>query len=122
MVYTVEKNRSGNPKMGFYERREKIKEILRRKGRVQCTELAEEFMVSKNTILKDINAITPTFPIATTYGRNGGYQFTGDGTVWLNERQTQYVYAYMCKHGGDPGDETFREIIEILEHAKPTNP
>ena len=104
--------------MGFYERREKIKEILRRKGRVHCAELAEEFLVSKNTILKDINAITPTFPITTVYGRNGGYEFAGDGSTWLNARQTEYLYTYMRKHNADPTDETFKEILDVLEHAK----
>ena len=86
--------------MGFYERREKIKEILRRKGRVQCAELAEEFLVSKNTIL------------------NGGYEFAGDGSTWLNARQTEYLYTYMRKHNADPTDETFKEILDVLEHAK----
>ena len=104
--------------MWYYERRERIKMWLKRKGRATCGELANIFGVSKNTILNDINVLTPVFPLTTYYGRNGGYEYRGDGSSELNARQTKFLYRYLL------GQETksnhlFVEVLEILEHAAP---
>lgn len=107
--------------MSYYERREKIKEMLKIKGKISGRELADEFQVSKNTILKDINAITPTFPICTTYGREGGYEYCGNGRVELKPRQAQYLHEFMERHANESDDEQFREILAILKNAQAKN-
>lgn len=105
--------------MTFYERRERIKQILKCEGRVSCGELAKRLGVTKNTIANDINAITMTFPIATYFGRNGGYEYRGDGTTILSARQTRYLYAFMRRYEAEASDEMFAEILAMLEHASP---
>lgn len=102
----------------WYERRERIKMWLKRKGRATSGELASMFGVSKNTIINDINALTPVFPFTTHYGRNGGYEYLGDGTTTLSARQTQFLYRYLLGKESQAND-LFVEILELLEHAAP---
>ncbi len=104
-------------KMTFYLRRERIKDMLRKKGHVTCAELAEQFGVSKNTIVKDMDTIKWDFPVVAFYGRHGGYIYIGDGTATLDRRQTQYLYQFMSQRAGDTNDGIFYEIVDILKVA-----
>ncbi len=103
--------------MTFCERRERIQQILRRKGHVTCGELAECLGVSKNTVLHDIDAITMIFPIASEYGRYGGYLYCGNGVAELNASQTKYIYEFMCRYAEEVKDEMFNNVLEILRRA-----
>lgn len=101
-----------------YVRREKIKRILRQRGRVTSKELAAELEVSKNTIVKDVNALTQIFPVSVEYGRKGAYIYIGDGSVELNERQTKYLCRFMQAHAAEAGDDMYVEVLNLLKSAE----
>lgn len=54
------------------ERRIKIMTLLYRRGNTTSVKLAEEFGVSRSTIMRDIVALSMYNPIYTVQGRNGG--------------------------------------------------
>ncbi len=54
------------------ERRTKIMTLLYRRGNTTSSKLAEEFGVSRSTVMRDIDALSTYNPIYTVQGRNGG--------------------------------------------------
>lgn len=58
--------------MGTAERRHEIMRLLYRRRYETVSNLAEEFGVSKRTILRDINVLSDTEPIYTQCGKHGG--------------------------------------------------
>lgn len=58
--------------MGAYERRQEIMRILCRRRHETVSNLANEFMVSTRTILRDIEILSLSEPIYTKCGRYGG--------------------------------------------------
>ena len=70
--------------LDFYGRRERIKTKLLSGRRVSTRELCEEFNVTKQTILKDINRLTPTFPVTAFKGPGGGYEYAGEPKLTIS--------------------------------------
>ena len=58
--------------MAAAERRELIMATLRRQRRATVSNLAAAFGCSERTILRDIEALSATFPLITKHGRYGG--------------------------------------------------
>lgn len=61
------------------ERRAAILEILCRRREETMQNLADEFHVTRRTILSDIDELTLSYPIQTTRGRFGGGVKVADG-------------------------------------------
>ena len=66
-----------NQGLDFYARREQIKLKLLSGRRISSKELCEEFHVTKQTILKDMDKLPPSFPVASFKGPGGGYEYVG---------------------------------------------
>lgn len=64
--------------MGTAERRIEIMRVLCRRRHETISNLAEEFGVSKRTILRDIEVLSLTEPIYTQCGRYGGGVYVTD--------------------------------------------
>lgn len=65
--------------MGPTERRQKLLEVLCRRRRDTCENLAREFGVSTRTIYSDIEVLTCSYPIEAVRGRYGGGFRVADG-------------------------------------------
>ena len=100
------------------------------KGLVSRKELAEEFECSPRTISRDIEALTPIFPIYEEkrgndvfYGFRNGYRLPG---VWFtpNELSVLYVAKEVLRNAAGEGSfaKVFEELIEkiALTHTSST--
>lgn len=67
------------------ERRTRIMTLLYRRGNTTSLKLAEEFGVSRSTIMRDIDALSTYNPIYTVQGRTGG------GIYLLKDGMPEYV-------------------------------
>ena len=102
------------------ERRQRILEYLSDYRHATYSELANEFGVSKNTIVTDIVELSCSAPIFTTAGRYGGGIRVADGWYvgrrYLRDDQEQLLRKLM--DGLQPEDQKTMQAI-LTAFAKP---
>lgn len=102
------------------ERRQRILEYLSDYRHATYSELANEFGVSKNTIVTDIVELSCSAPIFTTAGRYGGGIRVADGWYvgrrYLRDDQEQLLRGLM--DGLQPEDQKTMQAI-LTAFAKP---
>ena len=102
------------------ERRQRILEYLSDYRHATYSELANEFGVSKNTIVTDIVELSCSAPIFTTAGRYGGGIRVADGWYvgrrYLRDDQEQLLRELM--DGLQPEDQKTMQAI-LTAFAKP---
>lgn len=83
--------------LGTAERRYQIMRILCKRRSETILNLAEEFGVSKRTILRDIEALSLSEPIYTKCGRYGGGVYVLDDYVMNNMYMTEQELSVLHK-------------------------
>lgn len=86
--------------MGTAERRAEIMRVLCRRRHETISNLAEEFGVSRRTILRDIEVLSLTEPIYTQCGKhNGGVYVINDYSMrrmYMTEKELSVLHK-LCK-------------------------
>lgn len=96
------------------ERRRLIAEYLSCCKASTIAQLADEFLVSYNTVQRDITYLTRFYPISTSFGRyGGGVKFDGEKNlqVHLTPRQANAINQMLTRVS--PQDA--KVLVEILE-------
>ncbi len=116
--------------MGTAERRMEIMRILLRRRYEKITRLAEEFGVSKRTILRDVEALSVTEPIYTRCGRYGGGVYVTDdysiSRMYMTEKELLLLHKLSEIADKRIGCELSAEENKllksiILQYTKPKN-
>lgn len=100
--------------MDNFARRLEIMRILKRGRKVSVRELANRFEVSKTTIKHDLLILTPEIPFTVTYGRNGGFRYTGKPEVTLAAADAERLSGFLRMRAAET-DSELRRIQKILE-------
>lgn len=95
------------------ERRQKILETLNMRREDTVINLAQEFSVSRRTLLYDLEILSIDHPIITKRGRSGGVKFKHG--YYLSRRYlSEQQYAFLAKLRGRLCEEEKRIVESIL--------
>ena len=101
------------------ERRQRILEYLSDFRQATYSELANEFGVSKNTIVTDISELSCSAPIFTVSGNKGGIRVADGwyiGRRYLRDSQEEFIRKLM--DGLQPDEQIIMQSI-LTAFAKP---
>lgn len=112
--------------MGPAERREHLARLMSKNEKLTAQELAQIFDVSERTIYRDIEAMTPFYPIYARAGHDGGvrmmrtYSFN---RIYMTEKEIGVLKKAMEIIDGNPNLFTIkdRDLLDtiIREHTRP---
>ncbi len=104
--------------MNTADRRMEIINILIIRRRTTARELSEELGVTTRTIQKDIQALSPRFPIYTKQG--------GDGGIFIGENYKPYINTLsfdelktLCELYGQAEGKQKKILLQILNKYGP---
>lgn len=99
------------------ERRESIMKILNERRHESMSYFVKKFEVSRNTIVRDVDKLSMSYPIYTLKGHNGGV-FLMDGfrfvKIKLNEDQFKLLVRLHATLS-EKDREIMSEILKIVE-------
>lgn len=104
-----------------FNRRLAIREKLIESGRkISATEFAEEFNVSRNTIVHDRSLLSLNCNITSSVGRGGGYRYAGDDRkLSLNREEAERVLRnYDFEQDDIIGKTLYKRLFEFIDSFK----
>ena len=102
-----------------FNRRLAIKDRLMERGKVTASEFAQEFSVSKNTIVHDISLLSMRYPISGTTGRSGGYVYAGTRSVMLTADEVEALLPYIENSDNMELKVIVKKLRSFLENKTP---
>lgn len=99
------------------DRREQIRNLISFKRETTVAELMSRFNVSKNTILHDLDILTPTTSFTTVSGRGGGiYASPGwyASSAYLNKEQENLLKRLLPQMKSEADIKTLESIIHAF--------
>ena len=106
--------------MNTTDRRKNIMNILIFRRRTTAKELAEELDVTTRTIMKDIQALSPEYPIYTRLGGNGGIFINDDYQPYNNTLTAEELKELREVYGESTGKRK-RMLFQILKKYGPSS-
>ena len=109
--------------MSASERREEIIRILVGRRFATMPRLANEFRVSRMTIIRDILALTAKYPIETVQGNGGGVKLADWYRPCRNQfsQEQQRVLTSAIEKADDPYEaEILQQILEAYGSKRPS--
>ena len=100
-----------------FNRRLAIKDRLMERGKVTASEFAQEFSVSKNTIVHDISL----FIIPKRIGRLVGYVYAGTRSVMLTADEVEVLLPYIENSDNTELKVIVKRLRAFLENKTSVN-
>ena len=105
--------------MNTSERRKNIMNILILRRKATAKELSEELGVTARTIMNDIQALSPEYPIFTRQGGNGGIFVNDDYQPYNNTLTAEELEVLYRIYGETAGDRK-RVVFQIIKKYGPS--
>ena len=105
--------------MNTSDRRKNIMNILILRRRTTAREFVEELGVTARTIMNDIQALSPEYPIYTRLGGNGGI-FVNDDYQSYNNTLMAEELEVMREVCGEATDRRKRVLFKVLKKYGPS--